>query len=175
MLRKLACALCLVGASSAYAGAVYLGPSVVYESITTANAGFGGIGPRLSLGYEELVTDKIYFAGEVFANPATFKLFNNPAPKGSLRVTYSYGGSVLPGYNLDNTIIAYGRLGFIRSRFSNVDEVKGGFQYGLGLQYVISEYWSVRGDYTRTTYSSINFLGDPKSDQYMAGLMYRFC
>jgi outer membrane immunogenic protein len=176
MLRKLLSAACLflAGLSSAFADSFYVAPSIVYQTFAASGIGYNGIAPRLTLGYEDMLTPLFYAAAEIFSNPTTFKVYNNPTNLGSLRATYSYGASVIPGVNFDNTIIGYGRLGLIRTRFDNLGKVKSGAEYGLGVQWLINCSWSARAEYSYAKYNNITNIGHPDSNTYMIGLMYRF-
>lgn len=176
MLRKLLSAACLfvAGLSTANAGSFYLAPTIVYDAISVPGIGYNGIGPRLTLGYDDMLTERIYASAEIFTSPTTWKVYNNPNDFGSLKTTYSYGGSLIPGISLDGTIIAYGRLGVIRTRFDNLDTVKNGVQYGIGVQWLLSCPWSLRAEYSYIKYREISNIGHPDTNSYMLGLLYRF-
>jgi len=176
MLRKSICiaGLYLAGLSSACAS-VYLAPEIVYRAISANNIAFNGVSPSLALGYDEMLSERFYAGVEVFDNLATIKIYNNSNNFGSLRTTYSYGASILPGINFDNTIMGYLRIGMIRTHFSNLNVNKSGAQYGLGIQWAISGPWSARLEYAYTKYSDISNIGHPTANQFSIGLMYHFC
>lgn len=176
MLRKLLCATVLffTGLSTAWAGSLYLGPEIVYQALAVNDIGYNGVSPRFSLGYEDMFTQYIYGAAEIFTSPTTATIYNNPNNFGSLRITYSYGASILPGISFDGTIIGYGRFGYIRTRFDNLGKVEGGVQYGLGLRWVLTDLWSARVEYSYTKYQNIAPIGHPDMNSYMLGLTYRF-
>lgn len=176
MLRRLlgTAALFTSMLSTAFAGSFYLAPTIIYQTMSASGIGYNGMAPRLTVGYEDMLTPVIYTGVEVFSNPTTFKTYNNPNNLGSLRATYSYGASILPGINFDNTIIGYGRLGIIRTRFDNLGKVKSGTEYGVGLQWNLNDLWSARGEYDYTKYNNIANIGHPSSNTYSIGLMYRF-
>jgi len=173
MLRKalLTTACLLTVLPPAHAGYFYLGPTIVYQTMSVNNAGYNGIAPRMTLGYEDMLTPVIYTGVEIFSNPTTIKVYNNPSDQGSLRVTYSYGASLLPGINFDNTIVGYGRLGLIRTRFDNLGQVKSGVEYGVGIKWMLNDLWSAKGEYTYTKYNNINPMGHPSSNTYSIGLL----
>lgn len=167
---------CLL-ATPALASSFYSAIDLPYESIKTTGASdisYGGYNPRLAFGIENLFANWYYLAGEVFYGPISMTVNNNPDNNGSLKTSYSYGVSVIPGLNFDDIVIGYARIGAIRTRFSSIDVNKSGFQIGAGLQGVINACWRVRGDYVRTIYNSISGIGDPKADQYSVGLIYAF-
>lgn len=176
MLKKLIHITALSAAclSTAFAGNFYAGPSIIYQTVSADGIGYNGAAPRLTLGYQDMLSQRVYAAAEIFSNPTTFKIYNNPNNVGSLRVTYSYGISVLPGVNLDNTIIGYVRLGVIKTRFDNLNVVKSGAQYGVGLHWLMTDVWSIRGEYSYTKYKSITNIGHPDANTYSIGLMRTF-
>jgi hypothetical protein len=175
MWRKMVCiaGMGLCSAGAAHAG-LYLAPTIVYESISVPDVGFNGVGPRLTLGYQDYIYNQITGAAEIFASPSVFSVYNNPNNNGSLRITYAYGASFLPGYNFDNSIIGYLRIGIIRSRFDNIGVIRSGGQYGMGIQWVLTTDWSARVEYAYAKYNNITPLGHPDESQYSLGLMYRF-
>lgn len=176
MLRKAlgVTALFLTGLSTAFAGNFYMGPAVVYQAIAVSDVGYNGVSPRLTVGYEDMYTEYLYGAAEIFTSPTTFTIYSNPNNIGSARITYSYGASILPGFNFDRTIIGYVRLGYIRSRFDNLGSVEGGVQYGAGLHWALTDIWSVRGEYSYTKFHNIAPIGHPDMNSYSIGLTYRF-
>jgi opacity protein-like surface antigen len=175
MLRKAFCvtALFLTGLPASFAG-IYLGPAIVYDTVSVPGIGYNGIGPRLTLGYDDMLNERLYAGAEVYTSPTTFKVYNNPNNIGSLRITYTYGASILPGINFDNTIIGYARLGVVRSRFDNLGVVKSGTVYGLGIQWVLTDLWRARFEYQLTKYNNITNIGHPDGNTTMVGLMYNF-
>ncbi len=178
MLRKIlfrAAFLFLAGLSPVYAGDFYLGPSILFQSLSVPGVGFNGISaPRITAGYEDMLTQNFYGAAEVFGTPATIKVWNGSDKDGSLRITYDYGVGILPGINFDNTIVGYGRLGYIRTRFSNMGKIKGGVQLGLGIQWVLTDVWSARLEYTHTRFHDIAPIGHADMNSFGIGVIYRF-
>jgi opacity protein-like surface antigen len=175
ILRKAFCVagLFFCGLPAALAG-FYVAPTIVYETLSVPGIGYNGVGPRLTLGYEDMLTQLIYAGAEVFTSPTTFKVYNNPNNIGSLRITYSYGASILPGFNIDNTIVGYVRLGLVRTRFDNLGVIKSGTQYGVGVQWILTDLWRARFEYSLTKYNNIANIGHPDGNTTSIGLMYRF-
>lgn len=108
----------------------------------------------------------------------------------------SYGISLNPGVKVSDTVLLYGRLGYTRASVrtneyltvgaiggsttfnTNTGSYYNGFSYGLGLEGLIYENWSLRGEYTHTQYTPINtkfgtrFI--PSDNQVMFGVLYHF-
>lgn len=160
--------------SVASAGAFYLNPMFAYDSITTKTVSYLGYTVRLGLGYGDIVDEQIVLAGEIFAAPRAMTIHNSPVAQGGLRPQYTYGASVLPGLVLDDVFLAYARLSVLASRFNDLGLTRGGYQAGVGLEYHITKAWSARAEYVYTIYHSISGIGTPKTDEFGAGLVYRF-
>ena len=97
------------------------------------------------------------------------------------QITNGYGISVLPGYFLSNGTLAFLRLGWTRSQFQlqnnstvtgtapiltgtvntslSQQQYRNGFTLGLGLETLIVDNWSVRGEFDHTWYNSGGFNG----------------
>jgi len=98
------------------------------------------------------------------------------------QVTNSYGISVLPGYFLTPSTLAFMRLGWTRSQFQlqnnstvtgtavviptatvgtslSQQQYRNGFTFGLGMETLIVDNWSVRGEFDHTWYNSGGFGG----------------
>lgn len=75
------------------------------------------------------------------------------------KTTNEFGGSVLPGFWLDEDIIIFARLGF--SQLTTTRTLGGllnrnsdtGLHFGGGLESYISDMLSLRGEYNRSTFS----------------------
>src|SRR5579862_2281150 len=105
----------------------YAGPTLQYTNIYVRKFKYQGLSPRLTVGYGGMTNNVLYLAAEIFGTAVTASLKNHPAPAGSLRTSYSYGASLLPGYLLDDVWMLYARLGYITSRFVNVSKTKAGY------------------------------------------------
>ena len=113
-------------------------------------------------------------------------------------VNTSWGVRVLPGFKLNNSTLLYVPLGYMSAslkgtaNFTNngtagggtsvnvgasKSQYQGGFVYGVGLETVVYENFSIRGEYTRTNYNSFSTGGvkfSPYNNQAMLGLVYHF-
>lgn len=161
-------------ATEAWAGSFHIGPMVEYDSFSKGNARFLGIAPHFTFGYSDLVVDCFVLGAELFAGPKTFDFKNSPTNTVSLRTTYNYGASLIPGYIFDNVVMGYLRLGGIRTRFDNLSTVKNGLETGIGMEWLMDMNWSIRGEYDYIRYTSINGVGTVKADVFAIGLKYTF-
>jgi len=98
------------------------------------------------------------------------------------QITNGYGISVLPGYFLSPSTLAFLRLGWTRSQFQlqnnstvtgtavviptgtvntslSQKQYRNGFTLGLGMEALIVDNWSVRGEFAHTWYGSGGFNG----------------
>jgi hypothetical protein len=174
MLKKLLVASAIFGGclSSVFAG-LYLGPSLSYDSIWVGNTRYQGISPRITLGFGHDFGEWVYGAVEIFAT-RSFQLHNNPNIA-SLRVTWVYGASILPGIQLDPVLAAFARLGIVNADFVNIGTDRTGYQAGLGLQAKLSPSWTIRAEYDYTHYRVLDAIGgNPNESQYVAGFLYDF-
>lgn len=175
MLKKLliASGISIASISNACAG-FYLGPTLTYNSY---RAGGGtryiDASPRATAGFGT-VRDYMYFAGEIFVGPKSIRIKDDSTASGSLKTSYSYGASILPGIMFDDTILGYARLGFITTHFEDANATKTGYQVGLGAQTDLTETWSIRAEYDHSVYRSISGLGTPKADQWSVGFLHHF-
>lgn len=184
MLKKILVGAALASAVSVAAAnpAPYVGASLgvtnnsfnaKVEGTEVTGGTFRGAPVSLFAGYGGVVADNFYFAGEVFGTPVTGKISRG----NSLKTTYSYGASVLPGVMLSDHTLAYGRLGLIRSRFSEQSTTRDGAQFGLGMQTSLTQNVDLRGEYDFVAYKSFDELGvsiAPRADQFSVGLVYKF-
>jgi len=159
--------------TSAHAGSFYLGATLPYQNISSGGANTEGFNPRLTFGYGALLTSWFYLSGEVFGGPFFLSTYNNDDPKGDLRVTYSYGASLLPGVNFDGALVLYLRLGGIGTRFSQSGN-KITYQGGIGLEDRLSPEWSIRGEVDRTSYGSVGNFNSVTGTEYAIAFNYHF-
>ena len=121
-----------------------------------------------------------------------------PATTATNKATYSSDGNVgidvIPRMTLNPSTIAYVRLGYIWADLEGSDTVtatgfapvsssssnwEGGFHWGVGIESAFYlKNWSVRAEYTYTTFNDVNNdLGtfeNPTDNQFMVGLLYHF-
>jgi opacity protein-like surface antigen len=202
MFNKLLVATVVMAASSgiAFAGAGYKGerdlkgemPCPVYQYTTGPYIGFS-VGPRvnytgspttyvgiegtLSLGWGVMLDPSWYLAGELFgADNAELDNWRarGVAPHGSVKSTWTWGGSIIPGYMITDYVLGYIRLGGVSTHFSNQGTNKSGWQVGLGGQTALAPNWDLRGEYVYTGYGSVSGIGKPNADQFNLGVTYKF-
>lgn len=199
----------------------YLGGQVGYDSyrvrhnvdvtapaVLTANPVLNATGwvGGLFLGYGQYFNDLYYLAGELFGNYSgadTSYSINTPAVNYTAKYEArgTWGLAVLPGIKLNDTSLAYVRLGYnwtsLKGKASavNVDtagtvsasntKTRSGFNWGFGLETLVYENWSVRTEYNHTYLNShSNSFGNavatgtskfsPSDNQVMVGLLYHF-
>ncbi len=122
-----------------------------------------------------------------------------------ITANWSWGVSVLPGIKINDSTLAYARLGWAAHNLKVENEFDhhyllsssypygfagrhhdddddanhwySGFAYGLGIESVICQNWSVRGDYTHTDLGSHDVGSTslhPADNQFMLSLIYHF-
>lgn len=136
--------------------------------------------------------DRFYFGGEgeVGYNDTNGKL-NTTDVNGKIDGDVTYGLSARAGYLVSDTLLAYGRVGWERSKF----ELKGtaggvtgkdnvdldGIRFGGGVEAAVLPNVLVRAEYTYTNYENKDFTlgtiaGEAKPDEsaLRVGVAYRF-
>lgn len=176
LVLSLLCLTCLPIAYAGYTPSFYVGPTVMYQGISSKNIDYMGITPRLSVGFGGVVNDSfVYLGAEIFGSPKGASIHNRKDGTPGLQPKYSVGASFIPGYYLDDVMLLYARLGVIDTKFDNLDASRWGAQAGIGIEASLTRSWSVRGDYTYTSYRTVkNYIGSPKASEYAIGLLYRF-
>ncbi|EKD73962.1 MAG: hypothetical protein ACD_45C00124G0002 [uncultured bacterium] len=175
MIKKIVITSAILTASTAIsfaAGAPYLGVGLGLTNNTSNNASYRGIPLTLSGGFGATINQNIYLAGEIFANFATSTLNNNVGSV-SLKTTYGYGISFIPGVMLSDHSMTFLRLGLIKTRFSSLDNTATGGQIGWGLQTGITQNWDLRGEYDYTKYRHVSGVS-PKADTFNVSFIYKF-
>jgi len=145
---------------------IYVGGSSGLVVNTDGRDGhFRGLPMTVSAGFGGMTNPNVYLAGEIFGTLLTPSI--NDA--GSVKTTYGYGVSFIPGFTISESTMTFLRLGLIKTRFDRMRSVKTGGQFGLGLQTNLSETLAVRGEYDYAHYT-----GSLTSDQFNFGLIYKF-
>lgn len=184
----------------------------VRENIVSTTLGFaanpvisgnGWVG-GLMLGYGMMMNDWFYLGGEVFGNfsgvdqnmSATFTGLGSLNT--SFQVDGSWGLGLLPGIKMTDSTLTYVRLGWnwanIKQTASVVNaagttvasasktNTSNGFVFGVGMETLIVDNWSLRGEFDHTWYSDFNTLStatstvstNPSDNQYMLAVIYHF-
>lgn len=149
--------------------------------------------------------NRFYLGGELNASLSTLKYkgfyidnTQNQISEGDFTLDKSYGISILPGYQLTNNALVYGRLGYARGNFKYSeykDNVNGvterswlnGYRYGAGIATSLTDQLGLRLEYNHLSYQRFtnnNFPGfpgkvrtislKPEIDSFELGLVYRF-
>lgn len=167
------------GIACASSAAPYIGAGLglVNNSLTVKDNTLGvyrGIPLNVFAGYGGLITQSFYLAGELGSTLVTGSISDNK----QLRTSYSYGASILPGVMLNDSTMAFGRVGVVKSEFTyNGGDTHNGAQFGAGLQTSLTQNIDLRGEYDFVAYQSEKVNGvsvAPRSDQFNVGLVYKF-
>lgn len=138
-----------------------------------------------------------YFGGEIFAEiTGAMTDFTTLTTNGSYRAKIvwnsTYGVGLMPGIYFNRSSIIYGRIGYVRSfvkvhERSSVGAIntrykksfwENGLHYGFGLETLLINKLSLRGEYTFTAYnaltSELNNRFTPADNQFVLSLIYHF-
>jgi opacity protein-like surface antigen len=162
----------------------------------------------LFAGYGQYFSNLYYLGAEIFVNGSgasqSFSTYTTVTGVGTgaygskFSVNTSYGIALLPGVKLNDSTLLYIRLGWNNADLKGTESVttpgggyssvsnsnwESGFNYGLGLESVLYQNWSLRGEYSHTSYNSFKtYLNatsagtkyNPSDNQVMLGLIYHF-
>lgn len=176
-----------------------LAPASLTTSANSSGQGWVGGG---FLGYGQYFDNYYYLAAEAFGNgsaaQSTFSVRSTAVPgiaaSSKISVNGNYGVSALPGLKLNDAVLAYVRLGYNWASLklsgnintptfysASSSKTVGGFNYGVGLESLVFEDFSVRAEYDRTDFNSLNISGyggsanaKPADNQFMVGVLYHF-
>lgn len=171
------------------------------------DAGSNGFSGAVFAGYG-MSFGQFYLGAEVDAAANSVKSkdsFSADTPMGPIQniaeyeMKSSYGISILPGFNVTDKVMIYGRLGYVNSKFEakftatdpsfnpvskNDSKSLGGIRYGLGIATALMPNLNLRLDYTHADYSTHRTTLDnpfyrnnsfkPTTDQVQLGISYRF-
>ena len=148
-----------------------LGVNVNSSTNIAGNAGvFRGVPVKVFVGYGGAWTDDFFLAAEATATLATGVISN----KNDMKTTYGVGVGVLPGYMMTDSSVVFARIGYIRSRFTDVNTMSNGAQVGIGMQATLLQHVDLRGEYDYTSYSSIGAIRSPTTDEFSLAAIYKF-
>lgn len=176
MLKKSFAIATLLLASTAHATpfAVYVAPSVFLNDTTSSSDNQRQLLGRISLGMGSYMNKNYYAGAELFVSPGGLVL-NSRNPTGpTVKNTWNFGASVLPGVRLNENTMLFFRLGAVDSHFTYRNNYVLGGQFGIGLSTTVAINCDVRGEYIYTAYRSMPNLSSPRSDWYGIGLVFRF-
>jgi opacity protein-like surface antigen len=148
-----------------------------------------------------------YLGGEIYARTNGTGSTTNYTAKGTAGNTLNvstrtsmgtrYGIAILPGFKLNNASLLYARLGYDNANLSGSSTInvvnssnvvlgsasgssskwRSGWSYGLGMETLVYQNFSVRGDYTRVNYNNFNINNvkiSPSDNRFGLGLIYHF-
>lgn len=164
----------------AYAGQFYMGPSLVLLVNSISDTDYAGVGPKMTLGYKTFLTPQFLLSYELYGQFNSLSI--TPDENNFLKISRSFGLSVLPGYQFNNSTFVYGRLGAVLTQFNSTPYTQGA-QIGLGLQKKLTDHWDIRSEYSYTTYNSVNrndndefdnTLNSPHTNAFSIGFIRNF-
>jgi opacity protein-like surface antigen len=180
MLKKIILASAIVASTISVAAAStpapYVGTSVGVNTNTSTHANGGsagvyrGVPVKLFAGYGGEMSQNVYLAGELAATLGSAEISN----RNHMKTSYGYSISALPGVMVNDDTLAFARAGFVRSRFSNVNKISSGAQFGFGLQTAMTQHVDLRGEYDYTSYADANTINSPRTDEFNLGVVYKF-
>ena len=192
-----------VGAQAGYdAYRLHSSLTTATSSSSTSGSLTGWVG-GLFVGYGQYFSDYYYLGGELLGNynnnSQTLLSANDSAGNSEFltgKAKGTWGISLLPGIKMNETTLGYLRLGYDWTNFqlnssatvagvgsfsSSKSSTQGGFDFGLGLETLVYQNWSVRTEYNHVWYSSINSSSgstsgsmSPSDNQFMLGAVYHF-
>ena len=162
------------------------GPSTQVGYDNLAADGFVGGG---LIGYGKQWGNRFYLGVELLANGSTASatnqtiynhtheaLYDGDGYSNNISIKNNIGISLLPGVQVNNATLAYGRLGYSQARITGSEGVifyseplglpqtttphqvsfsPNGFSYGLGIETALIKHFSVRGELIHTDYQSV--------------------
>ena len=170
----------------------------------SGSSGKTGVNPigfvgGLFTGYGKYFNNFYYLGGEIFVNDSAATSTTTSVIPGIGSVSDEYninesaGIALIPGLKLNNKSLFYLRLGYNWARMkitekgsdesktstytANVFNTSQGFVFGLGLETLVSQNWSVRSEFNHTKYSSFTPAGsgfkfNPTDNQFVLSLSY---
>ena len=206
---KILTAILLMSSTAAFADNMlpYLGAEVGYDagkwqikdatSVKTtpsATGGFGGLFAGLSWNLApQFVLNTELFGNESSTSTSnqTINIAGGGTSQAKMRMKYSYGVSLLPGFSFQNNAgMVYLRAGYIRSLFAWHQSIPpstaksnwgythvGGGQFGVGIQGNLGEAWGIRGEYDYVSYTTFTVFNNnitARDNQFKVGVLYNF-
>lgn len=157
----------------------------------------------LFLGYGRYFNPYSYLGAEILGNynGSTQTISSGMDDDGdtfnrNVKVKATLGISLLPGLKLNNASLGYLRLGYDWTNFhlnstataaglgtfsTSRNSTLGGFDFGLGIETLLCQKWSVRTEYNHIWYTSssssvggVNTSINPSDNQFTLGAVYHF-
>jgi len=158
----------------------------------TANPAINATGwmGGLFAGYGRYLSDYFYLGAELLANySGAQSSYSIDDYNHKFNAYGTWGLVVIPGLRLSNESRIYLRLGYNTTRMkvqeslagvasSSTNKWSGGFAYGLGLETLIVNNWSVRTEFNHVNNSSFststpfNTSINPSDNQFTLGVVY---
>lgn len=173
----------------------FSGSGISFNPVVAPTGWVGG----LFIGYGQYLSDLFYLGGEIFGNVSGAETRNSIGIAGiggvttasnKVQVNGNYGLALLPGIRLNNTSLGYLRLGWnwasikttnnafvpgVGTAHSSNTHTANGFDFGLGIETLVYDNWSVRTEYTHTWFNSFSRGGanySPSDNQFLLGAVY---
>ena len=186
------------------------GPSTLSGDAHFAATGFVGGG---FVGYGQSLPNHLYLGAELFANGVTSSTSNEAVYdhfhaigrydgngyNNTVSVKNNVGISILPGIQIHQNVLFYGRLGYSQAHISGNENIvfyseplglpesriphpfsssPNGFHYGLGIETALVKQFSLRAELNHTDYQSfktrLNNAMTVSTNQAMLSLLYHF-
>lgn len=140
--------------------------------------------------------NKFYLGGEVSANTsnasAGYALGDHLNYNSSIHVGTSFGISLLPGYKINDSSLFYAKFGYARASIKvrealsvaspavayslSTTKWSNGLNYGIGLESIVYDNVSIRGEYNYINYSAFNTTTGarvtPADNQFVLSAIY---
>ena len=150
-----------------------------------------GIVGGLLIGYGQYF-NMYYLGGELFANwtgaDHSYSITDNVGTyNNQFEADSSYGLALLPGIKLNDPTLGYLRFGWNWAYVKGKENITGGvstsksntsngFNWGLGMETLLVDNWSLRAEASHTSYdsftSTFSTKFNPSDNQFMVGLIY---
>lgn len=163
--------------------------------VTQPAIGAQGFAGGLFLGYGMMMNDWFYFGGEIVGNwtsaDENFSTTDTSTYTNKFEADYNYGIALYPGVKMTDATLTFVKLGWNWANVETKETVTGaangkksetvnGFALGVGMETLLMDDWSLRGEFSHTFYSDFRTGGvyntrvSPSDNQAMLGLIYHF-
>src|SRR5438045_8578753 len=130
MVKKIVTTISIIAATLSTplaAGSFYIGPGVTYEDLRASDFHYASILPSLHVGYGSWMREWIYLGLEGFATTKSIDISDSDTISATLKMSYNYGLSIMPMVNLDDVLYGFARIGYLRTKFPNLDAIHGAY------------------------------------------------